>query len=404
MMRHRVVTCVTLLALSTAACDSSGREVIVIPRPADSVRVIGPTADELASAPAIQLVGQMRIDGDGTETRFSYIRAIDLSHTGEIFVLESQSSSVFVFDASGQAVRTIGGAGDGPGELRSPAHMAIGGDTLFVVDRNGINRFMVDGRWVSRTPVKSGGSNYTLFPQSLEYTNAGLVTSFPSHPGPRDSPYTDSTSLHHLSPATGEVSEPVAHVVKAHRYKIVSGMEMLPLFMPPARHVALSDGRILLTRQDGEHVDILSSEGALESRLRMPAPRRNVSDADVDALIAAVTSEMADMGHDFDVRGLERALESHPRAEFVPVVGRIRGSDEGMFLIERLDLSPGQVPGSAHPSTWDLLSPDGTILGRLELPARFTPHVVNDGRIIGVQRDDADVPSVILYQMIVPAR
>ena len=48
---------------------------------------------------------------------------------------------------------------------------------------------------------------------------------------------------------------------------------------------------------------------------------------------------------------------------------------------------------------WAAFSPDGTHVVSVDLPAGFELHAVRNGRLIGVGRDELDVPRVQAYRL-----
>lgn len=69
--------------------------------------------------------------------RFGRIQSIASDAVGRIYVADAFQSNVRVFDAAGVLLSTIGTLGSAPGELRTPAGMAIDGyGRLFVASRN----------------------------------------------------------------------------------------------------------------------------------------------------------------------------------------------------------------------------------------------------------------------------
>ena len=66
----------------------------------------------------------------------SLVRAVAADSRDNIYILDYVEQEIYVFDAAGEFVRTIGGQGDGPGEFRNALGPAIApGDTLWVADQ-----------------------------------------------------------------------------------------------------------------------------------------------------------------------------------------------------------------------------------------------------------------------------
>jgi len=84
-----------------------------------------------------QVVEEFRIgsvEGDGPEV-FGRIVSFEVDPSGRIWVLESQSQQLRVFDAAGAFVRTIGRSGGGPGEFAQAVRVEPGPDGhMWVMD------------------------------------------------------------------------------------------------------------------------------------------------------------------------------------------------------------------------------------------------------------------------------
>ncbi len=49
---------------------------------------------------------------------------------------------------------------------------------------------------------------------------------------------------------------------------------------------------------------------------------------------------------------------------------------------------------------WMVFSPDGHLLGRVEVPTGLQIHEIGDDYLLGVQRDEFDVPYVLRFQLV----
>ena len=128
---------VALLAPALVSCASeraAGVEEVFV----DAVRPVVTEADLTLALPA-----DVAVDAEGT-----------------VYVLDRQDRRVVVLDRDGERVRTIGGPGEGPGELGPlPVDLGIVGQSLFVYDlgRRSIDEFRLDGSFV-RQHHNSAGS------------------------------------------------------------------------------------------------------------------------------------------------------------------------------------------------------------------------------------------------------
>lgn len=95
------------------------------------------------------------------EYMFNRVRGIDVDPRGNIYILDSQSVQVRVFDKNGLFLRTFGHRGQGPGEMERPMFIQITPDQEVVISDPPTRRllfFSLDGnylRQVSTTRINS---------------------------------------------------------------------------------------------------------------------------------------------------------------------------------------------------------------------------------------------------------
>lgn len=125
------VVLVMLLAFSSGCADNA------------TVSPEGAWGDDAWTLEPVVRIGS--VDGDGA-TSFGRIVSITMDDEENLYVLDGQAAEVRMFDRSGEYVRTIGGRGEGPGELSSPHAVALDEEgRLWVADR-GNRRYTVFDR------------------------------------------------------------------------------------------------------------------------------------------------------------------------------------------------------------------------------------------------------------------
>jgi hypothetical protein len=353
----------------------------------------------------------MRIDGNNEGTALTRIPALAVSPANVTYVLDPMANEIRIFDPHGREANRIGGTGAGPGELQRPSRLALGGDTLFVIDQRGLNRFHGDGTFIHRTPVANPARmrntrNMLLYPQSLAHSTVGIITSFPPYRHGRSAGVVrDTSTLHMLDVASGTSSEPIAEVITNDLYTITSFGSGPGWFVPDPSFAVSPDGAIYITNPDGIDIDVRSLTGAPPFRIRFTVPRRPVLDAHVESIRERTIQSMrASAIAPADVALYAAGLRSYPRAKFIPVVGRLVAASTGEILVERPDLK-SDYPGSrASPTTWDMLESNGSMIARVELPAATTPLAASRHTITCVALDSFDVPTVIRYDVVIERR
>lgn len=97
---------------------------------------------------------------DGPEpTVFAAVIAIEVDSSGRVYVLDRQANQLRIFDAAGEHIRSVGRAGEGPGEYANANGLLwMTPDTLVVIDQRG-NRYSIltsEGEYV-RSVARSLG-------------------------------------------------------------------------------------------------------------------------------------------------------------------------------------------------------------------------------------------------------
>lgn len=73
----------------------------------------------------VEPVELFRIGGEDDEVFFGNVSSVRTDGAGDLYVLDSQLSEVHVYSPAGEHLRTLGGEGDGPGEMRNPSDMFL---------------------------------------------------------------------------------------------------------------------------------------------------------------------------------------------------------------------------------------------------------------------------------------
>lgn len=82
----------------------------------------------------------------------------------------------------------------------------------------------------------------------------------------------------------------------------------------------------------------------------------------------------------------------------VPAFSRFLVAPDGHLLIRRADLVWDQA-GDNDTRPYDLISPDGRFVGRVDIPTDFRPLTLRDERVFGVVHDEFGVPYIVKYRL-----
>ncbi|NNG15679.1 MAG: 6-bladed beta-propeller [Gemmatimonadales bacterium] len=283
-----------------------------------------------------------------------------LGRDGLLFITDAGASRIFVFDTTGQMVREIGRAGAGPEEFQGPRSLTPIGDTLLIVD--GFNARL---QRVTSAGVFLGTS-------LLPHVALGGAVSLASGP----------TGGAHMLVSTRGRDNSLAMLLDE------AGAEVRRLGLPPAALPEMIDF-VEVKREIGE-----GRVPAMFRALAVP-----VLAPDLSAWLVLVAegevwrySATGDLlwtarfeGPEFErikARFFELNRADPNPSRFFPLnyVAAARQQDQNLWLLLRMPEDEG-----AH---LVILSPDGSILARIQVPAAT-----------GVRAFDVDAESRTLYLM-----
>lgn len=392
--------------------------IIDIPVDTTVAPIITVTREWIESVPGVDLEEVARIgDDDSPSTNFDWVNSLTLADDGSIVVLDD--AGLRVFSATGTLVRAMGPTGDGPGELRSAGVAITRGDTIFVSDRRGINRFLLDGTYLGRVrisnpPVPGRQAVVNMTPRQLGTTSRGLVAAFHLIGSGDTSPQgitRDTTVVQPLDPMTGARDEAVLTLVSSERHSVGRMGSFPAWYMPEPTWAAADDTLLIRTMTDGRGFDVLSIDGETLRRVVLDAPRHEPEREHIAAGIASVIAFGREQDRNSpdariprsEWRALEAGLRGLPVARYRPVVGRILAFPPDAVLAERPDLGESPLPQvgpaeRAGSTVWDIITTQGDLSGRIIFPAGFTPRAAAGDVIAGVSRNADDVQVVVTYR------
>jgi hypothetical protein len=304
---------------------------------------------------------------------------------GNLYILDTSAKRVVVFDAEGNHLRTMGGEGGGPGEMRFPFALGVspsGVASAFDVPKRALVRFGPDGAVLDeiRVTFPYAGGPFVDHDGSMVFPVQKL--------DPESETFTDQL----LAISGTDTLRLVSHVRPAGKTIVLEscGMQLFganPVFSPTMRWSPSGDGVAVVTASD---YDIAFYRGnALTRVLRRalePAPAtREAAAASVGdgmRVVAAGVVRICDSEEVVDKRGF---------AETIPVIGGFARGPAGTLWVRR---SAG--PGSPEPI--DVFDRDGTYLGTLPDGTPF-PVAVIHGQIAAIETDEADVDRLAVYRI-----
>ena len=124
-----------LILLTSLSCSKSVTEWKGTIEEIDGVLVVKNPKEPIYIKEVFSIQEELRIgtqEGE-EEYMFNQVRGVDVDTEGNIYVLDSQSVKVSVFDGNGRFLRTFGRQGQGPGEMQMPIFIQITSDEEIVI-------------------------------------------------------------------------------------------------------------------------------------------------------------------------------------------------------------------------------------------------------------------------------
>jgi hypothetical protein len=380
-MRADVRHCAAGVALACAACNGAGdgpRHEVVDSAGVAIVRNAGDDVPlEWRFEPVLTLGGAV----DGPEAFYQvHANAVDVDAAGNLYILDRGNHRVVVFDPQGRHLRSMGRKGGGPGEFEWPAELVVSpGGVVEVTDfsKRGLIRFGPDGEVLRRRVVEEPIGQ-------LDWTIDGLAVQ--THRREGEARYQD---LRLIDDTTSRLLLSV-DVAPPRPINLGCVLILAPELFAPSLVWGAGANRVAVAR-GVEYVIDLHEQGVHVASVRRDLPVRSVTR---DLAMQEIGDSMT-MGLSGGRRcsaPADEVVEQRGYADVMPALGEIALAPDGTLWVSRRE-----VKGVPRPT--DLFAPTGQYLGTLPpgspFPSAFTP----DGGIVTVERDDLDVPRVVLYRI-----
>lgn len=407
----------TLTAVALAACNTDDS-----PPAADTVETIGDTTvvhsrSEGAWGGVAALVAEVAIgELEGPEEYlFGNVASIAVDDDGTVYVLDAQAQEVRVFDAAGTHVETLGGRGEGPGELKQGEAIAVLPDGRLLVRDPANMRVQVFGPGPGETDEwrYNSGNHFTDRPL---YTDLrGHTYLFASDPS-RDHTSivvelaTDGTPLDTFPEPTSDHEPAIVRAEVTTSSSSRSTSSNVP-FSPFFTWTVHPSGHFLTGLSTEYRIDLGGDDGVLRiERDYEPVP---VSDTERDFSRRMIEGQMREVEPDW-------TWDGPPIPDHKPPFSALHAGRDGRIwvllatahnIVENEDHDPSDP--RSQPVTfqirgrYDVFESDGTYLGTVEAPAEFSgyPRPVFDGDYVwAVARDELGIERVVRYRIVVEGR
>ena len=396
-----------ILTALTAAYSATGA-----PLAAQEVIAL-PGADRILEVEFEEVYRIGSFAGDEWET-FGTIAGVAFDESGNLFVVDSQAGRIVVVGSDGGLLREFGGIGDGPGEFGGEnssgielAVLAGGSSVAFDPDKRSFALFGADGEFV-RTTRMPGNAVYMIPGLQPERGGESVLATAAVNKfdmaAIRNREFPDEPAFRTIV-RFGLDGEEVVEDTVARVWKSPSDAGG---FIPPLAVGALPDGAVAYTDSSAYAIKVIAPDGNLLRVLTRPIPPEPVTDRIKEAEIQRQL-ELLEGTNSFgaDRSGGRRGAMMAQMAQFrrasiesmefhdeIPVLSTLKTSWEGTIWARR------RGEGVTLEGPLDLLAPEGRYLGTLRadtsaMPSAFGP----DGLVAFVERDELDVPTVVVKRL-----
>lgn len=374
--------------------DSSGVEI------AESRRAEWPDDEPgftLAAEPVLQ-VGS--VEG-APEDQLDRVGGVARLSDGRMAVANGATNEIRLYGPDGRHLASVGRSGQGPGEFEGlDGIWRLPGDTLATSDvrLRRLSRFDPDGGFLGSAMVTSPVDGE--FPRVVGAFDDGtflLQTTKGVGGDARTGTRRDTVHLFRIG-ADGAVRDSLG-AFPATDIHVSSGgsgenvwttVSWLPLGRRST--FAARGDQLVIATADAWQIELRRPDGTLRRLVRRTAPRAPLSRAEIDAELERSAARIRENDSAFAVRYLENMAKAEWPA-YKPAHGQVILASDGALWVAAAGAD------ETRPQRWEVIAPDGRLLGGVTMPARFRPMDVGAEYVAGLWNDDLDVTYLRVYRV-----
>lgn len=404
MNRIRLVLATAVFASPTLACGGDGDSGWAgTVQDSAGVRVVSnPQAGTWAEGESWTLTEEYRVGGmdASVEAQFGNVVGIDVDARGNVYVLDGQAREVRVFGPDGSYSTTLGGPGNGPGELSQVAlGVFVVGDQVRVPDvgNQRVTVFHVDGSLgeAVRLDLARG------IPMRWdELAGERIVAQFRSPAGMGMQGDTIGDPIVSVGAAAADT---LAVLPQGATFTMQGGAPRFRFFEAEPVWDAADDGRLITAVNSDYRIEVRDATGQLQHVVKKAFTPRPVTESEQSRMLEAIRGLMVDQG--VPPQALDQLLGSASFADEYPALAQILAGPGGSLWVQHIRTADEVAAGGdvnlqdMGDESWDVFDAEGRYLGVVTLPPRFQPLRILGDAFWGVQRDELDVQSVVRLRL-----
>lgn len=323
-----------------------------------------------------------------------------LFRDGRSAIYDAGNSEIVVLNSDGIGHELLAGSGQGPGEVGFLQSMfAVGTDSLLVEDFGNARFTLFAGRGVVRSVSLQENRLLSRDLRALGIDASGqlLMSSASYRRG-----FPDDWLPGHMVRLDLDALVP----------DTVAAYDWVPFRPPddepenPFSHMGLvgsTGGRFVYGRSDTPEIVWRESDGTVSQVVRWepdwiyPGEEHwQIFEADMRVTLPAINPQLqTDEAIEELIQGALARYRIEPD-EPLPLFGTFFGDDRGRLWLPDFAVAPRR---HGYPS-YTLISPEGEWLGRADAPPGLSILDVAGDRVLGVVKDEMDVESVVVYELI----
>ena len=347
------------------------------------------------------------------------VSGLKINRDGLIFIMQPDDKTIRVFDSTGKFVRTMGQAGQGPGEFTGFGFFGFTHDSLWVTDpsQNRVSLFGPTGTIIRylETSVQPPDTRYQPAPPLAYMDNGSILVKFSAEQEGEGAELTRPPDLVMRADGKGVLIDtlqvlpmPVSRMIEPARKGMVvrNGSEVEVSYGPTFALRPINSAPYLVVAADGSQfltifrAPPVNPDSAAFKLVRVGSDGKVISSVDYGYTPRPVTEALIDSllpipPDSAPARVKERSKfvrDSADIPKFLPPVNRmIIGRDKTIWVAS---------DWAEKRERWTIIGEDNKIVGNVDMPKGFRVMQVDRTRVWGVETDSTtDIPYVVRYKL-----